>query len=453
MSKITLRQAAAWCGGTVEEKYADIEFLGANMDSRQLLPGQLFVALKAERDGHAFIGMALEKGAAAVLCQHADGDFPAIVVEDPKLALGQIAHGERMRLGMKVVGITGSVGKSTTKEMVACVLEGDYTVSKTPANFNNDLGMPMAILSMPEVTQVAVLEMGMSGFGEISYLTKIGRPQAAVITNIGTMHMEHLGSREGILKAKLEILEGLDENGPLCLNGDDDMLWAFGQKCERPITYFGHENQEAALRAENVEEKDGILSFDVVGGEEAFRLELPLEGRHFVLDAMAAVSIGLAFGVSTENIRKRLGAFRNMEGRQEIFQEKGFTIINDCYNAGPESMAAALQVLRKRPGRHIAVLGDMLELGSRTQAEHYVVGRLAAESADMVFAYGSNAHRVVSGALTGGMAAGKVHAFDDQKKMAQMLKCMACPGDVILFKGSRGMHMENVLQMLLREEI
>ncbi len=453
MSKITLRQAAEWCGGHVEEKYGDVAFLGANMDSRKLLPGQLFVALKAERDGHDFIGAALENGAAAVLCQHTDGDYPAIVVDDPKLALGRIAYGERMRLGMKVVAVTGSVGKSTTKEMIACVLDEDYTVSKTPANFNNDLGMPMAIVSMPSDTQVAVLEMGMSGFGEISYLSKIGRPQAAVITNIGTMHMEHLGSREGILQAKLEILDGLDADGTLCLNGDDDMLWGFGEKAGRPITYFGCSNSRCALRAENMEEKDGMLSFDVAGAGDCFRLTLPLEGLHFVPDAMAAVAIGLAFGVSRADICKRLGAFRNMEGRQEIFEAKGFTIINDCYNAGPESMAAALRVLQKRPGRHIAVLGDMLELGSRTQSEHYLVGRLAAECADMVFAYGPNAHRILSGALTGGMPAGKVNAFDDQKKMAQMLKCMACPGDVILFKGSRGMHMENVLQMLLREEI
>ncbi len=452
MSKITLRQAAAWCGGHVEEKYEDICFLGANMDSRKLEPGQLFVALEAERDGHAYIGAALEKGAAAVLCSRKEGDFPAIVVENPKLAMGQIAHGERMRLGMQVVGVTGSVGKSTTKEMIACVLQEDHIVSKTPANFNNDLGMPMAILAMPEDTQIAVLEMGMSDFGEISYLSKIGRPQVAVITNIGTMHMEHLGSRQGILQAKLEILEGLDENGPLLLNGDDDLLWAFGQRTERPIYYFGCKNDKCDLFAYNIVEKDGILSLDVRTSTDSFRLELPLEGLHFVNDALAAVGVGLALGISRENICKRLRGFQNMQGRQEIFQAKGYTIINDCYNAGPESMAAALRVLGKRQGRRIAVLGDMLELGSSTQAEHYRVGRIAAENADMVMAYGPNAHRIVSGALTGGLPAGKVHDFDDQKKMAQMLKCMACPGDVILFKGSRGMHMEKVLELLLKDE-
>ncbi len=452
MSKITLRQAATWCDGRVDEKYAELCFLGANMDSRKLEPGQLFVALEAERDGHAFIGAAFEKGAAAVLCSRTDGDYPAIVVADPKLALGKIAHGERMHLGMQVVGVTGSVGKSTTKEMIACVLQGDHVVSKTPANFNNDLGMPMAVLAMPEDTQIAVLEMGMSDFGEISYLSRIGRPQVAVITNIGTMHMEHLGSREGILKAKLEILDGLDKKGVLCLNGDDDLLWDFRARAGRPVTYFGCKNAKCDVFASNIEERDGVLSFDVRTREACFRLSLPLEGLHFVNDALAAVAVGLAMGVSVDNICNRLAAFQNMQGRQEIFQAKGFTIINDCYNAGPESMTAALKVLGKRQGRRIAVLGDMLELGSSTQAEHYRVGRIAAENADMVFAYGPNARRIVSGALTGGMAVSKVHGFDDQKKMAQMLKCMACPGDVILFKGSRGMHMEKVLEQLLKEE-
>ena len=185
MGRITLQQAAAWCGGKVDSKYRDITFLGANNDSRKIEKDQLFIALKGERDGHDFIPKALEKGAAAVLCTHCDGDYPAIVVEDTRIALGQIAQGERERIGMKVVGVTGSVGKSTTKEMVAAILESQYRVAKTPANHNNDIGMPMAILSMPEDTQVAVLEMGMNHFGEIAYLSAIGKPDVAVIVNIG----------------------------------------------------------------------------------------------------------------------------------------------------------------------------------------------------------------------------------------------------------------------------
>ena len=184
MSKITLKQAAAWCGGFVEEKYENVEFLGASNDTRLLQKGQLFVALQGARDGNAFVPVAMEKGAAAVLCSRVTGDYPAIVVEDTRIALGKIAAGERQRLSMKVVGITGSVGKSTTKEMVAAVLESTFRTAKTPANHNNDIGMPMAILAMPEDTQVAVLEMGMNHFREMAYLSQIGKPDVAVIVNI-----------------------------------------------------------------------------------------------------------------------------------------------------------------------------------------------------------------------------------------------------------------------------
>ncbi len=452
MGTITIRQAAQWCGGRYEEKYADVTFLGANMDSRKLEKGQLFIALVGERDGHDYIPAAFEKGAAAVLCSRQVGDYPSIIVENPHDALGRIAARERERIGMQVVGVTGSVGKSTTKEMIACCLEADYVVSKTPANFNNDIGMPMAILAMPETTQVAVLEMGMNNFREIAYLSRIGRPNVAVITNIGTMHMEQLGSREGILKAKMEIVEGLKDNGTLCINGDDDLLWGRRDSVARPVCTFGHSNPQCQVRGSDVREENGLLSFTVEAMGSSFRVELPLEGRHFVDDALAAVCVALAMQVSPERIRERLAAFRNMAGRQEIIQAKGFTIISDCYNAGPESMAAALAVLGKREGRRIAVLGDMLELGSRTQAEHYRVGRIAAENADMVFAFGPNSMRVAKGAITGGMPQNMVDAFEDRQKLVSKLKCLACPGDVLLFKGSHGMHMELILQELLKDE-
>ncbi len=452
MGTITIRQAAQWCGGRYDEKYADVTFLGANMDSRKLEKGQLFVALEGARDGHDFIPAAFQNGAAAVLCSRQVGDYPSILVENPHDALGVIASRERDRIGMQAVGVTGSVGKSTTKELSACCLEGEYTVSKTPANFNNDIGMPMAILAMPETTQVAVLEMGMSDFREIAYLSKIGKPDVAVITNVGTMHMEQLGSREGILKAKLEIVEGLKDNGTLCINGDDDLLWGQRDRVIRPVCTFGHSNPHCDVQCEDVQEENGKLSFTVHAQGRTFPVELPLEGRHFVADALAAISVALSMQVTPEHIQKRLAGFRNMAGRQEILQVKGLTIISDCYNAGPESMAAALAVLGKRSGRRIAVLGDMLELGSRTQAEHYRVGRIAAENADMVFAYGPNAQRVANGAITGGLPANMVDVFEDRQKLVSRLRLLVCPGDVLLFKGSHGMHMELALQALVADE-
>ena len=449
MANITLRQAAAWCGGTVEEKYADVEFFGANNDTRILKPGQLFIVLQGARDGHDFIPAAMEKGAAAVLCSRKVGDYPAIYVDDPRKALGDIARQELKRIKARVVAVTGSVGKSTTKEMIAAVLSSTFRVSKTPANHNNDIGMPMAVLSMPLDTEVAVLEMGMNHFREIAYLSDIAHPDVAVIINIGTMHIEFLGSQIGIRQAKMEIVEGMGPNGMLLLNGDDTLLRCLDQKPLQRITYFGC-SEGCDVQAFDVRQDGDKLRFRVEAGKLSFPIELELEGEHYVGDAMAAITVGLKLAVPFERIVESLAGFQNMSGRQEIFKAGEYTIIKDCYNAGPESMAAALGVLGNRPGRRIAVLGDMLELGDCAQAEHYKVGRIAAEKADLVFAYGPHAGRVIDGTITGGMSETMGRAFDDREEMAKALKRAAKPGDVLLFKASRGMHLELVLDAFLK---
>ena len=450
MGRITLEQAAQWCGGKIDPKYKDVIFYGASNDTRSLKKGQLFVALQGQRDGHEFVPAALEKGAAAVLCAHRDGDYPAIEVADPRTALGDIARGERNRLDMKVVGITGSVGKSTTKEMVACVLETTFRTGKSPANHNNDIGMPMAILGLPDDTQVAVLEMGMNHFREMAYLSSVAQPDIAVIVNIGTMHIEHLGSQEGILKAKLEILEGLKPEGTVLLNGDDPLLWSVRDQVSR-CGYFAVGNRDTVVRGSDIKLERGLVGFTVDYRDIHFLIELPVEGEHFVDDALAAISVGIALGVSPQDIQLSLSQFRNMAGRQEILKEKDYTIIKDCYNAGPESMAAALNVLGNQEGRKVAVLGDMLELGVCTQAEHYRVGRIAAEKTDILLAYGPNSETMLDGATTGGMVDGRAKAFTDRAELVACLKRTAKPGDVILFKGSRGMHMELALEQFLAE--
>ena len=451
MARITLRDAAQWCGGTVEEKYEDVVFDGAGNDTRSLQPGQLFIALQGVRDGHDYIPAAIAKGAAAVLCSRKVGDYPAILVKDPRTALGDIAREALKRIGAKVVAVTGSVGKSTTKEMIAAALSGTFRVSKTPANHNNDIGMPMAVLDMPEDTEVAVLEMGMNHFREIAYLSCIAHPDVAVIINVGTAHIEFLGTQQGIRQAKLEILEGMTPQGMLLLNGDDTMLRCLDVTPKQRITYFGA-SEGCDVRALDVSQKGGVLRFTVEAGRLTFPVEMKLEGEHYVADALAAVTVGLKLGVHPDKIRQQLDAFQNMSGRQEIFEAKGCTIINDCYNAGPESMAAALNVLGNRPGRHIAVLGDMLELGDCAQAEHYKIGRIAAEKADMVFAFGPHAGRVLDGTITGGMPENMGRAFDSREDLITALRRAVKPGDVILFKGSHGMHLEKVLEAFLKEE-
>ena len=451
MANITLRQAAAWCGGTVEERYADLEFTGANIDTRLLQPGQLFVALRGARDGHDFIPAAMENGAAAVLCRRKVGDYPAIYVDDPRKALGDIAREELKRIGARVVAVTGSVGKSTTKEMIACVLEEHFRVSKTPANHNNDIGMPMAILAMPLDTEIAVLEMGMNHFGEISYLSNIGHPDVAVIINIGTAHMEFLGSQEGIRKAKMEIVEGMSPTGLLLLNGDDFLLRNLDRQPQQRITYFG-QSEDCDIRAVEVRQEGNLLRFRAEAGRLSIPVEMSLEGRHYVNDALAAIAVALKLMVPVQRISEGLAHFRNISGRQEIFQAGEYTIIKDCYNAGPESMEAALNVLGNKPGRRVAVLGDMLELGDCTQAEHYKIGRIAAEKADMVFAYGPHADRVRDGTITGGMPDDKGMAFETQEELVKALRNAVRPGDVLLFKASRGMHLERALDAFLEQE-
>ena len=242
------------------------------------------------------------------------------------------------------------------------------------------------------------------------------------------------------------------EDGKIFLNGDDALLWNQRLVDNKEINFFGVRNGECHILGKDITEGSGMLRFWACCRDTAFPVELALEGRHYVHDALAAIAVGIHLGVSPENIRKSMAEFQNMAGRQEIYQKNGYTIIQDCYNAGPESMAAALEVLGKQPGRHVAVLGDMLELGVCTQAEHYKVGRIAAEKADILLTFGENSVRILNGALTGGMSPNVARSFTDRQRLVDVLKQKAKPGDVILFKGSRGMRMERILEMFFSEE-
>lgn len=452
MKELTLKQLAQWCGGTVPEQYQSVAVTGIQHDSRNVRSGDLFIALTGERaDGHDYVAKARQAGAvAALVSRPVEDELPQILVEDTLLAYGAIAKAYRRELNIPVIAITGSVGKTTTKEMIACVLSGKYQISKTQGNHNNNLGLPITIMEMPEDTEIAVLELGMNHFGEMSYLTSIAQPDVVVITNIGTMHIEHLGTREGILKAKLEIMEGIRKDGVAVFNGDEPLLWNLREGTHRRI-YFGIENDRCDVVAEEIRQMDGGMYFTVRGMGQRFQIYVPQEGRHSVYNALAAVTVGLLQKISPETIQYQLGLFHNTGMRQKIYEEQGYTIIEDCYNAGPESMEAALHVLSERAceGKRIAVLGDMLELGSRSQAEHYRVGRLAAVAADRILAYGDHSQRVITGAVTGGMSIKNAVHYEDQYEMAEALKHLAKPGDVILFKGSRGMKMEQVLQAFL----
>ena len=438
---ITLKQAAAWCRGTVLPEYENVAFSGARADSRLIEPGQLFVALVGARDGHDFIPTAMEKGAAAALGQRQLPGVPMIVVRDSLTALGDIARGwrETEAARVRVVGVTGSVGKTTTKEMIACALSATLRTQKTEKNYNNNIGLPMTVLDLRPDTDAAVIEMGMNHFNEISYLTNIALPDIAVITNIGTMHIENLGTREGICRAKLEILEGLAMHGTAILNGDEPLLRRAVTR--RKTLFFGLE-KECDLMARDIDNREDGVSFTAEGFGERWRVDLPVPGTHNVCNALAALLAARCAGVPVYLAAEALHSFTNTGDRQNIYVRDGYTVIADCYNAGPESMAAALSILagRRTEGRRIAVLGDMLELGIHARGAHERVGKLAAETADLVLAYGPMS-KWVSDA-----AGDKGRQFDTHEALLEVLRAEAKPGDVLLFKGSHGMHMEKVLE-------
>lgn len=441
---ISLKQAAGWCGGTVAPAFAELSFCGANFDSRNLQAGELFVAVTGARNGHDFIPNALEKGAAAVLVSEpVREDMPAIYVSDTVAALQDIARGYRESLSLRVVGVTGSVGKTTTKEMIAAVLGTTYRTQKTPENFNNGLGLPVTVLSLDRDDEAAVLEMGMNHFGEIALLTHIAQPDIAVITNIGTMHMENLGSREGILQAKLEILEGLRPGGLAVFNGDNDLLSSVAERHHAVTFGLGEKNN---VRAEHITTENDTTHFTANAFGTSMEITLPTVGEHNVLNALAAIAVGLKCGVAPERIESGLADFRNTGMRQHIYDFRGVKIIEDCYNAGPESMEAAFGVLGSYPGRKLAALGGMLELGPLAPQAHYRVGTLAAQTADVLFAYGANSEQTVRGALDAGMKNAKY--FESHEELARALKAELRAGDNLLVKGSRGMKMERVLRLL-----
>ena len=456
MKELTLKQIADWCGGKVSARFEHLRVSRMQSDSRKVRSGDLFVALKgAKADGHDFAETAINHGAVAALVSRPISEkLPSIEVEDTLRAYGDIAAGYRKLTGVKVVGITGSVGKTTTKEMTASILEAVYHTAKTEGNHNNNLGLPMTIMDMPENTEVAVLEMGMNHSGEMEYLSDIARPDLAIITNIGTMHIEHLGTREGILQAKLEIMRGMPEDGAGVFNGDEPLLWNIRAIGKHKKYYYGIENHACDVTATDIVELDDGVRFVVHGFGQQFELFVPMLGRHAVYNALAATTVGLLLGVKPEQIQARFSSFHNTGMRQKIYVKNGVTIIEDCYNAGPESTEAALDVLAgiKTDGRRIAVLGDMLELGNRSAAEHYRIGRLAVGKADLLLTYGEHSVRTLTGAITGGMNPKNTDHFDTHEDMAHMLKMRVSEGDVVLFKGSRGMRMEKVLQLFLDDK-
>ena len=424
-----------------------------SIDSRDIDENTLFFAIKGERfDGHDFIKDVAEKGVGAIVSHKAvECSAPVILVEDTKQAFLDFASYYRMSMpNLLVVGLTGSVGKTTTKEMTACVLGQKNKTLKTEGNLNNEIGMPRTLFRLDESYGSAVIEMGMDNAGQISALSKSCKPNCAIITNVGVSHIENLGSRDGILKAKLEILDGLKKGSPLFLNGDNDKLSTVKTE-DYKVIFFGIENKNCDVLAEDIKEIGLSTEFIAVKGNIKQKITIPTVGIHNVYDALSAFAVGLEYGISPEDIAEGLKNYEPSGMRQRIKEANGITVIEDCYNASPDSQKAGLNSLLKiAKGRKIAVLGDMLELGSYSETAHRNVGEYAAEcQIDMLYTYGKESEFMAGSAKKAGLKA--VFSFTDKSELTKALANELENGDTVLFKASRGMKLEEIFQELYKQ--
>ena len=404
MKHMTLAEIAKACRGTYhgDGLLAAQEVSSVTIDSRKVQKGSLFIAIKGARvDGHDLIPQTVEAGALCTLSEKNLGEtaFPYIRVDSCRQALKDLAEHYRRSLDVKVVGISGSVGKTSTKEMIASVLSQKYCVLKTEGNFNNEVGLPLTVFNLREEHQVAVLEMGISDFGEMTRLARIARPDLCVITNIGCAHLEQLKNRDGILKAKTEMLAFMNPKGHIVFNGDDDKLSTFlPENGLRPV-YFGL-GEHCSFRAEHVEDQ-GLRGTDAefVTPDSRFTAHISIPGSHMVHNAMAGTAVGRLLGLTDAEIRAGIEALVPLAGRNHLIETERFTIIDDCYNANPASMKASLDVLAKADTRTAAILGDMGELGENWKALHQEVGRYAAElGIHVLVCIGEMAEEIAEGA-------------------------------------------------------
>lgn len=437
-------------------QFADVEVKGVSIDTRKIEAGNLFVPFKGARtDGHKFVADVIKNGGAAAALWQKDvpnppEDLPIIIVEDTTIALQELSRSYRNSLDIKVVGITGSNGKTTTKDMTANLLAQKYKVQKTEGNFNNHLGLPLTLLRLREDTEVAVLEMGMSSKGEIEFLTKLGRPDAVIITNIGESHLLDLGSREAIADAKLEIIDGLQENGLIIFHGDEPLLQERlkDYKGNGELKTFGasHDNDLYPVSIEPQENGNKFMTNLV---DESFYL--PVLGNHNILNALAAMLAAEFLGVPFEKMNDGFASLKLTNMRMELSEgAHGEKIINDAYNASPTSMNAAIDLVANLSGysRKILVLGDMLELGPLEEEYHYKVGTsLEPGKIDYVFTFGKLSESIAKGAKEV-LGDDRSFAFQDKQQLSDELKKYVTDDTIVLVKASRGMALEEVVHAL-----
>jgi len=437
--KLTLREAAEALGVVVE---SDAVVSGWSVDSRTIQPGDLFFALRGpNHDGHEYLAEVFRKGAVAAVVDR-DVEAAGVVLRagDSLKALQTLASSARQRWSGDVVAVTGSAGKTTTKDVIADMLAEGVRTTKTPSNLNNHVGLPLSLLRLDESGQVAVLEIGMNHSGEIRELADIARPQAGVVTNVGYAHIENFDSIDGIAAAKRELIESLPKSGTAVLNADDSRVAAFQGAHSGPTVQYG-QAPEADVRAEDVEDSMEGVCFRV----GATRFESALHGRHSVTNILAGIAVAGLYGIPPGRLTERVRKLAPGKMRGERFHHRGVLVYDDCYNSNPDAARAMLDVLRGTPARQrIAVLGEMLELGRWAEPLHRDVGSYAAERGiDVLVGIGGAACHMLDAF---GRAA---FFFEDPSEAGRMARAIAQPGDAILFKGSRGVHVERALEQFL----
>lgn len=457
MKNMTLQNIATACQGQLvcQKDQENIQIKGAVLDSRQVEEGYLFFATKGERvDGHSFIPQVAEKKAACVVCEKAPAgvEIPYILVEDSFVALKKVAAFYRENLTIPVVGITGSVGKTSTKEMIASVLSQRYNVLKTEGNFNNEVGLPLTILRIRDEHKVAVVEMGINHFGEMHRLSEIAKPDICVITNIGQCHLEFLGSREGILKAKSEIFDFMNPEGYVCLNGDDDMLCTVKEvHGHKPVTYGLSMKNDVYVTSVK---SNGILGSkaSVYLNDATFDVEIPLPGEHMVMNALAATCVGDLLGLKQEEIARGIESAKAVGGRSNLIVLKDRKILDDCYNANPVSMKAAIDLLCLSDTRKVAILGDMFELGDGCEEMHAGIGNYAVEKdIDVLVCVGELSSHMFDAATLKRTELKKdvqIHYMTNTREVIEKIDSILMKDDTILVKASHGMGFAKVVEEL-----
>ncbi len=456
MEPITLAEVVSAVGGRLLGNFdnQNIQITAVDTDSRNMTTGSLFVPLVGERfDGHDYIIKALKSGAYGTLTSKEldeyDPDKFYVLVEDTMLALGQLAHYYRHKFDIKVVAVTGSVGKTTTKDMIASVLSEKYNVLKTDGNFNNNIGVPKTLFRLNSQHEMAVVEMGMNHMGEIDYLTRIANPDVAVISNIGDAHIENLGCRENTLKAKSEIFNGMNGKGAAVLNGDDPLLRTLEGKLSQQVMWYGAEegNDFRCLKLD--EGYDDHMMMDVKAPQDRWNQYIPSLGSYMIYSVLAAAAVGSWFGMTTDEIRRGVSAFVPTKMRMDIIRRgQNITILNDTYNATPQPMRAAVDTLSKMPAqRRIAVLGDMLELGNLGPVLHEGVGQFVGQKGiDVLITVGELAENICTGASA--FSGTECYARPDKEEAKAVLEQVVTPGSAVLCKASRGVHMEELVEYL-----